>query len=390
LKVVVTMRRFGLSEREQEQVWELWGDGTSLRAVARQLGARPEYVRRYVTSRGGVKPAPRRRSERCLSKGEREEISRGLARGDSCRVIAAGIGRSHTTVSREVGRNGGRERYRAHDADEGAWGRARRPKDAKLVVNARLREVVEGRLELEWSPAQISGWLGEAYPDDLAMRVSHETIYLSLFVQSRGALRHELCDHLRRRRRTRRPRGRPAPQGRGQIREMVMISERPAEVEDRAVPGHWEGDLLLGSRVSGIATLVERTSRYTQLVALPDGYRAEPVCGALVASISSLPAQLRRSLTWDQGKEMAEHARFSVDSGVKVYFCDPHSPWQRGTNENTNGLLRQYFPKRTDLAGISQDQLDAVAARLNGRPRMTLGWMTPAERFAEVVASGLG
>ena len=234
-----------------------------------QARRRPEYVRRYVTSTGGVKPAPRKRSERCLSKGEREEISRGLARGDSCRVIAAGIGRSHTTVSREVGRNGGRERYRAHDADEGAWRRARRPKDAKLVVNARLREVVEERLELEWSPAQISAWLGEAYPDDLAMRVSHETIYLSLFVQSRGALRHELCDQLRRRRRTRRPRGRPAPQGRGQIREMVMISERPAEVEDRAVPGHWEGDLLLGSRVSGIATLVERTSRYTQLVALP-------------------------------------------------------------------------------------------------------------------------
>jgi IS30 family transposase len=384
------MRRFGLSEGEQERVWELWGAGASLRAVARRLGARPEYVRRYVSSTGGVRPAPRKRSENCLSRVEREEISRGLARGESCRAIAAAIGRSHTTVSREVSRNGGRERYRAHDADEAAWGRARRPKRAKLAVSSWLREVVEEKLELDWSPEEISAWLGRTYPDDLTMQVSHETIYLSLFVQSRGALRHELCAHLRRGRRTRRPRGRPAPQGRGQLREMVMISERPAEVEDRAVPGHWEGDLLLGSRASGIATLVERTSRYTQLVALPDGYRAEPVRTALAASISSLPSQLWRSLTWDQGKEMAEHARFTVEAGVRVYFCDPHSPWQRGSNENTNGLLRQYFPKRTDLGGVSQEALDAIAARLNGRPRKTLGWMTPAERFAEFVASGPG
>ena len=216
-------------------------------------------------------------------------------------------------------------------------GSARRPKRAKLAVNSGLREVVEEKLALDWSPQQISAWLGRTYPDDVAMRVSHETIYLSPFVQSRGALRHELCAHLRRGRRTRRPRGRPAPQGRGQIREMVMISERPAEVEDRAVPGHWEGDLLLGSRASGIATLVERTSRYTQLVALPDGYRAEPVRAGLAQSIASLPSQLRRSLTWDQGKEMAEHVQFTVDSGVQVYFCDPRSPWQRGTKENTNG-----------------------------------------------------
>jgi transposase, IS30 family len=352
--------------------------------VARRLGARPEYVRRYVTWTGGVKLAPRKRSERCLSEREREEISRGLARGDSCRVIGAAIGRSYATVSREVSRNGGRERYRAHDADEPAWDCARRPKRSKLAVNCRLREVVEDKLELDWSPEEISAWLGQTYPDDLAMRVSHETIYLSLFVQSRGALRHELCAHLRRGRRTRRPRGRPAPQGRGQLREMVMISERPAEAQDRAVPGHWEGDLLLGSRSTGIATLVERTSRYTQLVALPDGYRAEPVRAALVASIGSLPSQLWRSLTWDQGKEMAEHVRFTVESGVRVYFCDPHSPWQRGANENTNGLLRQYFPRRTSLAGVSQEQLDAVAARLNGRPRKTLGWMTAAERFAQL------
>src|SRR5438270_4107149 len=390
MKVVATMRRFGLSEREQERVWELWGEGTSMRAVARRVGATPEYVRRYVTSTGGVKPMPRKRSERCLSQREREEISRGLARGESCRRIAAAIGRTHTTVSREVNGNGGREGYRAHEADEAAWGRARRPKRAKLAVDSRLREVVEEKLELEWAPEQISAWREQAYPDALAMRVSHETIYLSLFVQSRGALRHELCAHLRRRRRTRRPRGRPAPQGRGQLREMVMISERPAEVEDRAVPGHWEGDLLLGSRASGIATLVERSSRYTQLVALPNGYRAEPVRAALAQSIASLPSQLRRSVTWDQGKEMAEHVQFSVASGVQVYFCDPHSPWQRGSNENTNGLLRQYFPRRNDLGGVSQDQLDAVAARLDGRPRKTLGRMTPAERFSELVGTGGG
>jgi IS30 family transposase len=382
------MRRFGLSEHEQERVWELWGEGTSLRAVARRLSARPGCVRRYVASTGGVKPVARRRSERCLSTGEREEISRGVARGESCRVIAARIGRSHTTVSREVGRNGGRERYRAHEADEGAWGRARRPKPGKLAACARLREVVEAKLEERWSPAQISGWLGQAYADEPEMRVSHETIYLSLFVQSRGALRRELCAQLRSARRMRRPRGRRAADGRGRLRDIVGISERPAEVADRAVPGHWEGDLLLGKRPSGIATLVERTSRYVQLVVLPDGSQAEPVRVALTASIRSLPAQLCRSLTWDQGKEMAEHARFTVDSGVQVYFCDPHSPWQRGSNENTNGLLRQYFPKRSDLGGVTQAQLDAVAAQLNGRPRKTLGWMTPAERFAELAASG--
>jgi IS30 family transposase len=386
VKVVVTMKRFGLSEREQERVWELWGAGVSWRAVGRKLGVRHEYVRRYVTSTGGVKPVPRRRSERCLSELEREEISRGLARGDSFRVIAAAIGRSHTTVSREVRPNGGRERYRAHDAEQAAWGRARRPKRSKLAINSPLREVVEEKLELDWAPEQISAWLGRAYRDDPGMQVSHETIYLSLFVQSRGALRHELCTHLRSARRTRRPRGqRRVAQGRGKIREMVMISDRPAEAKDRAVPGHWEGDLVLGSRSTGIATLVERTSRYTQLVALPDGYKAEPVRAALVRSIGSLPSQLWRSLTWDQGKEMAEHARFTVDSGVQVYFCDPNSPWQRGTNENTNGLLRQYFPRRTNLCGISQEQLDAVAAKLNGRPRKTLGWLTPAERFAQLL-----
>ena len=380
------MRRFGLSAVEQEQVWELWGTGKSLRAVARAIGCREQQLRRYVWSTGGVRPAARRRAAWCLSVDEREEISRGLARGDSCRQIGAIVGRSHSTVSREVKRNGGRDGYRAVSADRDAWQRARRPKAAKLATHAPLRAIVEQKLELKWSPQQIAGWLSRAYPDCEAMRISHETIYLSLFVQSRGALRRELTAQLRRGHTTRRPRGRALPQGRGQISGKLMISERPAEADDRAVPGHWEGDLLLGKLPSAIVTLVERSSRFTQLVALPDGRKGEQVRVALVASIATLPEQLRRSLTWDQGKEMAEHARFSIDSGVSVYFCDPRSPWQRGSSENTNGLLRQYFPRGSDVA-VSQAHLDAVAAELNGRPRKTLGWMSPAEKLAELTAA---
>jgi IS30 family transposase len=335
---------------------------------------------------GGVRPAARRRRACCLSRAEREEISRGLARGESFRAIGRAIGRPHTTVSREVGRNGGRERYRAQPADEAAFERARRPKPAKLRLNPKLRAIVAEKLCQDWSPQQISGWLRRAYPDDEAMQVSHETIYLSLFVQSRGALRRELCAHLRRGQRVRRPRAqRPKRQGQGKIRDRLMISERPAEAEDRAVPGHWEGDLLLGRKPTGIATLVERSTRYCQLIALPDGQSAEAVKEALVRSIGQLPAQLRRSLTWDQGSEMKEHLGFTVASGVKVYFCDPRSPWQRGSNENTNGLLRQYLPKRSDLNAVPQAELDRIAAQLNGRPRQTLGWMTPAERLAEVL-----
>ena len=284
-------------------------------------------------------------------------------------------------------RNGGRERYRARDADRAGWERARRPKPAKLATNAPLRAVVEQKLALKWSPQQIAGWLARNYAGEEAMRISHETIYLSLFVQSRGALRRELCAHLRSGHVTRRPRGRAVSDGRGQMKGLLLLSERPAEADDRAVPGHWEGDLLLGKLPSAIVTLVERSSRFTQLVALPEGRKAEPVRVALTKAIATLPEQLRRSLTWDQGHEMAEHARFSIDSGVQVYFCDPRSPWQRGSNENTNGLLRQYFPKRTSVA-VSQEHLDAVAAELNGRPRETLAWMTPAEKLAELTATG--
>jgi len=343
-------------------------------------------LRRYVWWTGGVRPAPRQRAACGLSIAEREEISRGLARGDTCRKIAVDIRRCHTTISREIARNGGREHYRAGRADAATWARARRPKPSKLAGNAVLRAIVEEKLELCWSPQQIAGWLGRAYPDDEAMRISHETIYLSLFVQTRGALRRELTAHLRSGHVTRRPQGRVLASGRGQITDKVMISERPAEADDRAVPGHWEGDMLLGKLPTAILTLVERSSRFTQLVALPDGRKAEPVRVALTASIATLPEQLRRSLTWDQGKEMAEHARFSIDSNLAVYFCDPRSPWQRGSNENTNGLLRQYFPRKTSLA-VTQASLDEVAAQLNGRPRKTLGWMTPAEKLAELTTT---
>ncbi len=319
-----------------------------------------------------------------LSIGEREEISRGVAGGFSCRSIAVGLARDPSTVSREIARNGGREGYRAASAEAACWERARRPKPAKLSVDAALRAVVGQRLIERWSPQQISGWLVLAYPDSEAMRISHETIYLSLYVQSRGALKRELARHLRSGRSTRKPQqSRITGQGRGELIGKVMISDRPAEIEDRAVPGHWEGDLLLGSRPTAIATLVERSTRYVQLVALPDGTKADAVRQALTASIATLPEQLRQSVTWDQGKEMAQHVQFTVDSGVQVYFCDPQSPWQRGSNENTNGLLRQYFPKRTPIRH-TQAELDAVAAQLNGRPRQTLGFRTPAEKLAEL------
>jgi IS30 family transposase len=321
-----------------------------------------------------------------LSLAEREEISRGIARRDSARAIGRLLGRSHTTISREIARSGGRQRYRAHFADQEAWERTRRPKPLKLERCGVLRELVVSLLECDHSPEQIAGHLARTYPDNEQMRVSHETIYRALFVQSRGTLRRELTHHLRSRRGRRLPRGASeSGHGRGQIKDKVMISERPAEVADRAVPGHWEGDLLMGTRTSAIATLVERQTRYVQLVALPDGFKAEPVRRALVASVQTLPEQLRRSLTWDQGLEMAQHKQFTIDTGVQIYFCDPQSPWQRGSNENTNGLLRQYFPKRRSLNDITQAQLDEVAALLNGRPRKTLGFMTPAETLAEVL-----
>jgi IS30 family transposase len=321
------------------------------------------------------------RSSRSLSIHEREEISRGIAAGRSYRAIATVLGRAPSSVSREVARNGGPGRYRAQVADAAAYRRARRPKPSKFVMVPRLRAVVEERLAHRWSPEQIAAWLPRTYPDDLEMRVSHETIYLSLFVQSRNALRRELTRYLRSGRAMRFPRAKRLPQGRGQIKDMVPIAERPAEVADRAVPGHWEGDLLLGKHPTAVGTLVERSSRYVLLFNLPMGYGAEEVRRALGETIITLPEQLRRTLTWDQGPEMAEHVRFTVDTGVAVYFCDPRSPWQRGTNENTNRLLRQYLPKGSDFRVLRQDQLDGIARELNGRPRQTLAWSTPSSAF---------
>ncbi len=337
--------RKGLTQAQQDRIWSARAEGLSEPKIARRLGLTRSQVNHYLTACGGIRPRrPRRRSPRCLTLAEREEISRGIARGDSYHRIARRLRRSHTTISREVDRCGGRRRYRAHFADEEAWRRARRPKRGKLERCPELARIVVERLRQDHSPQQIAGWLRLRYPDNEGMRVSHETIYRSLYVQSRGSLRRELTRHLRSARKKRLPRSQSRRgQGQGKIRDMVPISARPPEVEDRAVPGHWEGDLLMGTKTNAIATLVERSTRYCQLVALPDGFGADQVKAALARSVETLPSQLRRSLTWDQGLEMAEHARFTVDSGVEVYFCDPKSPWQRGSNENTNGLLRQYF-----------------------------------------------
>ena len=377
------MERF--SESEKTELWDRFEAGESLRSISRQLGRAPSSVRTHVVAAGWRRPVPA--ADWCpmrLSFSEREEISRGIARGVSLRCIAHRLGRAPSTVSREVAANGGRLRYRAAVAHRASRRRAHRPKPAKLVTSPRLRAVVEAKLALWWSPLQISRWLVSAYPDDEEMRVSHETIYQSLFIQGKGALRKELSRCLRTGRAVRRPQGRGAST-KGQIRDMVMISQRPAAVEDRAVPGHWEGDLIMGKNNTAIGTLVERWSRYVMLFPLPEGKDAESVRVALEATVKRLPEHLWESLTWDQGKEMAQHAQFTIDTGIQVYFCDPKSPWQRGTNENTNGLLRQYFPKGTDLSVHSQYDLDQAAYSLNTRPRQTLQWMTPSDKLAEAL-----
>jgi len=371
------------SEAEVVEVWERRQAGEGNRSIGRRLGRSAGSIRAFVESSGGVRPPLRLRSSRHLSLTEREEISRGIAAGERLAVIAGRLGRAESTVSRELARNGGRVRYRAHRADRVAWQRARRPQSSKLATNELLRAEVEDKLTVRWSPQQISGWLKHTYPDDQEMWVSHETIYLTLFIQARGGLKRELTQYLRTRRANRRPAGNRPPSGKGRIVDPVMISERPAEVEDRAVPGHWEGDLIMGKRQTAIGTLVERWSRYVMLFGLPDGHTAEAVRKALAETVQQLPDHLWKSLTWDQGKEMAQHAQFTVDTGIQVYFCDPKSPWQRGSNENTNGLLRQYFPKGTDMAALTQADLDFAAHQLNGRPRQTLGWMTPSEKLAE-------
>lgn len=353
--------------------------------IARVFDLFPGSIRGYFLNHGGFEPAARKRRPGALSVEEREQISRQLATGASMRSIATQLRRSASTISREVARNGGRAAYRAAAADRRAWDAARRPKPCKLALNPKLRRIVAFKLSKDWSPAQISGWLRSHFRDSARMYVSHETIYRTLFIQARGALKKELMAHLRSRRTMRRSkhaslRGKK----RGQIRDAVSIRERPAEAEDRAVPGHWEGDLLLGSRKQAVATLVERSSRFVILAKL-DGRDAPSVTKALTKQITKLPAHLRRSLTWDRGLELAEHAQFTVATGVQVYFCDPRSPWQRGTNENTNRLLRQYLPKGAPLADYSQRQLDAIARKLNERPRKTLNFATPAETLNDAL-----
>jgi IS30 family transposase len=371
-----------VTEVEKVEIWDRRRSGESMSAIARHLGRGLETIRRYMLVTGGIRPRPRTRSRCQLTVVEREEISRGLAAEHSCRAIAKRIQRAPSSVSREVARNGGRVGYRAAEAEQATLRRGRRPKSSKLALSPRLRAEVEARLKLDWSPQQISAFLKVEYAQDPQMQISHETIYLSLFVQSRGALRKELAWHLRTRRLVRQPK-KQLSSGRGQIPDRIMISERPAEATDRAVPGHWEGDLLLGTRTNGIGTLVERSTRYAMLFALPDGLTAERVREGLTKTVLTLPTSLRRSLTWDQGPEMAEHVHFTIDTSVEVFFCDPRSPWQRGSNENTNGLLRQYFPKGHSLARVTQDELDRVAHQLNGRPRQTLGWRSPTQRLAE-------
>jgi transposase, IS30 family len=332
------------SEEDKKTIWDMRESGVPVKRIAKHLGRQNSSLRKFIADAGGRRPTARERSELRLSLAEREEISRGLAAGWSLRLIARELGRSASTICREVNTNGGRKKYRALPADRGAQRRALRPKRAKLAGCRRLRSVVERKLEARWSPQQISGWLAEQYPNDPEMRVSHETIYQSLFVQSRGALRKELHACLRTGRAMRRAKAYTKGNvGQGQLRDMVMISERPAEVADRAVPGHWEGDLIFGKKMTSIGTLVERHSRYVILLKLPNGHSAPAVRAAMAKRILTLPAQLRRSITWDQGKEMAEHVQFTIDTGVQIYFCDPKSPWQRGSNENTNGLLRQYL-----------------------------------------------
>ncbi len=376
--VAMARRRRQFSAQERRELWERWQRGESAREIGRALDRDHSTIGRTIGACGGVAPPERRRSRLALTLAEREEISRGVAVGESARRIAARLGRSPSTVTRELDRHGGRCSYRAAEADRRAWDRGRRPQRCKLARDRWLCEIVAAKLAEDWSPQQIAGWLKLEFPDDETMRVSHETIYLTLFIQARGALKRELLAHLRRSRSTRRPRvASRGNRGQGQIVDAVSIRERPPEATDRAIPGHWEGDLLAGAANSHIATLVERHSRFLILVAV-DGKDTRSVTTALSREVSRLPEQLRSSLTWDRGLEMADHARFTVATDVNVYFCDPQSPWQRGTNENTNGLLRQYLPKRADLSKLSQPELDAIATKLNTRPRQTLNFQTPA------------
>ena len=378
---MASLGRPGMSGAKRELLWQLWGDGQSFSEISRAIGHPPGSIFTVIAQTGGYVPAPRRRRAGSLTLAEREEISRGLARGDSLRHIARGLGRTPSTVSREISRNRGARSYRAIDADDRVWRRARRPQRCLLATKPALRQYVADRLTEDWSPEQIAGALRKHEPVGPGVYVSHETIYKSLFVQARGVLAKALQRHLRSGRPTRRNiHNTVTVQWRSQITDAVSIRERPAEAEDRAIPGHWEGDLLLGRHWSQIATVVERSTRFTVLVQL-DGRDMATVTEGLSRTMARLPEQLRKSLTWDRGMELAEHKTVTANTGLAVYFADPRSPWQRGTNENTNRLLRQYFPKGTSMAHLTQDDLDAVAAKLNSRPRKTLDYDTPADRL---------
>jgi len=379
--------RINYTAEQKSEMWDRWKKGESLKEIGRAFDRGSSSIFGQLSPTGGIRPAPRVRSRLSLTLAEREEISRGVARQHSLRSIATQLGRSPSTISREINRNGGVQYYRGTQADAAAWVRTRRPKRCKLACNKHLSRTVAAKLMIDWSPQQIAGWLKLEYPHQEHYYVSHETIYRSLFIQARGVLKKELLQHLRRKRTIRRSRHSSMKKsGLGQIKDMVTISERPASVEDRAVPGHWEGDLIAGSDNSYIATLVERHSRYVMLVKVKNKDTAS-VVSALIKQSKQLPRELYKSLTWDRGKELADHQRFTLETDIDVYFCDPRSPWQRGSNENTNGLLRQYFPKGTNLSVHSQAKLNAVARQLNERPRETLKFETPAERFNACVAS---
>ncbi|SPE22648.1 transposase [Acidobacteriia bacterium SbA2] len=380
-------RRWKLSATQRADMWGRWKAGQSLNAIGRVLGKDQHVIHFLLARHGGIAPPVRRRSRRALTLAEREDISRGIASGCSLRVIAQHLSRTASTISRELARHGGRAQYRANQADQQAWESALRPKACRLALHEKLRTLVASKLMQDWSPEQISGWLKQSYPDDESLRVSHETIYLSLFIQARGALKKELIQHLRSKRRIRRSRHSSVHgHSQGKIVDAISIRERPAEVEDRAIPGHWEGDLLRGAGNTHVVTLVERKSRFCVLVKVP-GKDTATVVAALIQHVGQLPAELRRSLTWDRGLEMAQHKTFTMATDMQVYFCDPQSPWQRGSNENTNGLLRQYLPKNADLSRFSQSELDEIALRLNTRPRQTLGFRTPADKLQASVAS---
>ena len=384
---MVYRTRLNYSARMKAEIWDRWQRGESMTAIGRAFDRPSSSIYKQLSPTGGIRPVPRYRSRLALTLSEREEISRGLAGCLSLRTIAAKLGRSPSTISREVNRNGGLKRYRASQADQAAWDRAQRPKPCKLAQYPRLQRVVAAKLKKNWSPKQIDGWLKRRYPGNEARHVSHETIYKSLFIQARGVLKKELQQYLRTQRAIRRSRHASLKdQGLGKITNAVSIRERPAAVEDRAVPGHWEGDLICGANNSFIATLVERHSRYVMLARVK-GKDTETVINALIKQAHALPKEIYKSLTWDRGSEMADHQRFTLATDIQVYFCDPQSPWQRGSNENTNRLLRQYFPKKTDLSIHTQATLNRVARELNERPRETLDFETPAERFNACVAS---